>query len=570
MRRILPVSVVLVPMAALALAVGCSSAPSGDYDADDDGLIEIAFLEQLDAVRWDLNGDGAPDAGADAGAYASAYEDAAEGMGCPDAGCAGYELARSLDFEDGGSHLSGSANAEWTQGDGWLPIGSPKAPFAGVFDGGGGGVVNLFIDRPAAAYVGLFGEIAGEARDLGLEDVRVRGGAPTGAFAGANSGTISGSYVTGEVEAFRDAGGLVGANSGTISGSYAAVVVSGVNVVGGLVAANYGGGRIEDSRAAGETRGRGRVAGGLAGLNFGAITGSRNAAAVSSSAVVGGLVGLNQGPINASSNTGAVEGITDDVGGIAGANYSPITRSRSAGDVSGWHRIGGLVGVNMRSGEAMGTITESYATGNVTGSIGSGGLAGWNVGAIRSGYATGEVMGTGDDMGGLVGRNLGEVRNSYATGPVSGYHRVGGLIGYNDTTGTVAASYATGGVRGDFESGGLLGWNHGEVRESYAAGAVTGKRDIGGFVGENTGAFAASYWDAEASGLAEGVGYGPSAGAEGKTTAELQSPTDYTGVYAAWRREGSPWDFGSPGDYPRLRADVDGDGTATAEEFGAQ
>ena len=29
-----------------------------DYDTDDDGLIEIEWLEQLDAVRWDLDGDG--------------------------------------------------------------------------------------------------------------------------------------------------------------------------------------------------------------------------------------------------------------------------------------------------------------------------------------------------------------------------------------------------------------------------------------------------------------------------------------------------------------------------------
>ena len=26
-----------------------------DYDTDDDGLIEIEWLEQLSAVRWDLN-----------------------------------------------------------------------------------------------------------------------------------------------------------------------------------------------------------------------------------------------------------------------------------------------------------------------------------------------------------------------------------------------------------------------------------------------------------------------------------------------------------------------------------
>ena len=29
-----------------------------DYDTDDDGLIEISNLAQLDAVRYDLSGDG--------------------------------------------------------------------------------------------------------------------------------------------------------------------------------------------------------------------------------------------------------------------------------------------------------------------------------------------------------------------------------------------------------------------------------------------------------------------------------------------------------------------------------
>ena len=31
---------------------------TGDYDADNDGLIEISNLAQLNAVRWDLDGDG--------------------------------------------------------------------------------------------------------------------------------------------------------------------------------------------------------------------------------------------------------------------------------------------------------------------------------------------------------------------------------------------------------------------------------------------------------------------------------------------------------------------------------
>ena len=56
-----------------------------DYDADDDGLIEVANLAQLNAIRWDLDGDGvASDAG-----YATAFPDAPAGMGCPTTGCTG-------------------------------------------------------------------------------------------------------------------------------------------------------------------------------------------------------------------------------------------------------------------------------------------------------------------------------------------------------------------------------------------------------------------------------------------------------------------------------------------------
>ena len=53
-----------------------------DYDADD-GLIEVNSLARLNAIRWDLNGDGAADDTANASNYTTAFPDAATGMGCP-------------------------------------------------------------------------------------------------------------------------------------------------------------------------------------------------------------------------------------------------------------------------------------------------------------------------------------------------------------------------------------------------------------------------------------------------------------------------------------------------------
>ena len=49
-----------------------AQASNGVYDTDGDKLIEIGYLEQLDAIRYDPNGDGTADETFDATAYADA------------------------------------------------------------------------------------------------------------------------------------------------------------------------------------------------------------------------------------------------------------------------------------------------------------------------------------------------------------------------------------------------------------------------------------------------------------------------------------------------------------------
>ena len=179
-------------------------------------------------------------------------------------------------------------------------------------------------------------------------------------------------------------------------------------------------------------------------------------------------------------------------------------------------------------------------------------------------------------VGGLVGRSSGNfrpaqgfnnVRFSYVTGRIKGGQQVGGLVGEN--AGGIAGSYATGRVTGSQQVGGLVGQNAGGIAASYATGRVTGSQQIGGLVGQGTGQTYDSYWDTSTSGQVTGT-HG-----EGKTTAELQIPVDYTigSIYADWnvdlgggRTTVGPWDFGAPSMYPALH---NGD-PAFWEEFGYQ
>ena len=183
--------------------------------------------------------------------------------------------------------------------------------------------------------------------------------------------------------------------------------------------------------------------------------------------------------------------------GLTNASVTVTSLFRSYG--------GGLVGFNKG-----GTISNSYATGEVTSSSGEvtssydsygGGLVGYNdQGTVSNSYATGEVTSSSsyDSYGGgLVGFNdQGTVSNSYATGEVtssSSYDSYGGgLVGFN-YRGTVSNSYATGEVTSSYSSsygGGLVGLNHGgTISNSYATGEVTSSASIfssrGGLVGYN-------------------------------------------------------------------------------------
>ena len=242
---------------------------------------------------------------------------------------------------------------------------------------------------------------------------------------------------------------------------------------------------------------------------------------------------------------------------------------------AGWEPIGGIVLGQFRGTfEGNGhTIRHLFINRPAADQVGLFGQVG-SFGSRSSIRAVGviEVDVTGNDyVGGLVGWNSGEVGGSYVTGRVSGKENVGGLVGINHSTAAIRGSYATSRVSGEDDVGGLIGDNRGAITAGYATGRVSGDSDAGGLVGLNEGVITDSYWDTRTSGHTMG------SSGEGKTTAELQAPTGYSGIYADWNVDldddgvaDDPWHFGTAGQYPVLSADVGGDGEATWQEFGYQ
>jgi PKD repeat protein len=189
---------------------------------------------------------------------------------------------------------------------------------------------------------------------------------------------------------------------------------------------------------------------------------------------IGGIIGAGyDSNISESSSSCSIETINGtNAGGLAGQVVNTtVTNSFATGDVKGGDELtGGLLGEAGGSSE----ISGCYATGKVTTEDGfAGGLVGdvYRDATINNSYATGDVIagGNADKIGGLAGSLYGTIENSYATGNITGYRHVGGLVGisYYSTYPTPDPS---------------------EIKNSFATGNVTGSDvNIGGLVGNHSG-----------------------------------------------------------------------------------
>ena len=84
--------------------------------------------------------------------------------------------------------IDASSTSNWNASAGFDPLGDNITKFSGSLDANGFNVENLFIDRSAEDYVGLFGYIssAGAIEQIGITNADITGNQYVGALAGYN------------------------------------------------------------------------------------------------------------------------------------------------------------------------------------------------------------------------------------------------------------------------------------------------------------------------------------------------------------------------------------------------
>ncbi len=242
-----------------------------DYDSDEDNYIEVSTLAQLNVIRHDLDGNGAPASGQET-AYAAAFPNritsTTKRMGCPGT-CTGYELTANLDFdENGDGQITSADSTYWNGGAGWQPIGTQSNGWETNFKGNGHTIDNLFINR-SSSYIGLFGNNVtnGRIESLGVTNANVTGSHGSGVLSGGNEGgAIVACYTTGAVSGAQYTGGLAGYSTGSVAASYSHASVSGTASVGGLLGQQTGS-SVGYSYSTGAVSGTGANVSGLIGTS---------------------------------------------------------------------------------------------------------------------------------------------------------------------------------------------------------------------------------------------------------------------------------------------------------------
>ena len=286
--------------------------------------------------------------------------------------------------------IPAAATVGWNAGKGFIPVGQGVPYFTGSLDSRGHVISDLFINRPAEDYVGLFGKLHTGAvlTDVALTNVDITGDNFVGALAGYDWGTnttISNCYSTGSVTGIDGSvGGLIGYEGSSdlfISNSYSMATITagaGGSYVGGFIGQIGGSGIINNCYATGNITSGGFRLGGFVGELY-----------------AGSLA------ISECYATGNVESTTpvNYVGGFVGylrqTGTVTINDCYARGTATGDELIGGFVGQVIS-----GTITDCFSTGAPSGNAHVGGFCGENGGTITDCFWDTQTSGQAASDGG--------------------------------------------------------------------------------------------------------------------------------------------------------------------------
>lgn len=179
----------------------------------------------------------------------------------------------------------------------------------------------------------------------------------------------------------------------------------------------------------------------------------------------------------------APEGSRSSVGILAGVNYGRIVNCKAEGKVEGDAEVGGLVGVNGRTGE----IRNSSSSASVSGNHSTGGICGSNLGVLKrctnqgtvNIYST-EVTYEPEDF------TVEKLEEINSASNVAVHTDTGGVTGYSEgklyyclnegKVGYPHVGYNVGGVAGRLHQG--------YIQNCTNTGQVAGRKDVGGIVGQ--------------------------------------------------------------------------------------
>lgn len=176
-------------------------------------------------------------------------------------------------------------------------------------------------------------------------------------------------------------------------------------------------------------------------------------------------------------------GSQDQVGGIVGVNYGQIINVSFSGQVSGDSEVGGIAGVNGKTGQIRRCTSGTAVVGNHS----IGGIVGNNHGTLNNCSNTGDInihsTEVSYDLEDITMENFEDINS---TSNVSAHTDTGGVAGISDgkiyfctNEGTVGYSHV------GYNIGGIVGRLHqGYIQNCTNSGQVYGRKDVAGIAGQ--------------------------------------------------------------------------------------